>query len=114
MAPPTVAVNQPAKVPPMMIPNRQRIGIRRRRLAILSFTGVFSPDAGGIVPGLNRPMRRTVTHSRIAVTRPGITPPIRAVPTLMVMGEIRQYIMIAMEGGISVDRAPEAAMQPME
>ena len=32
----------------------------------------------------------------------------------MVMGEIRQYIMIAMEGGISVDRAPEAAMQPME
>ena len=76
--------------------------------------GTFSPEAGGMEPGLMRPMIRTVTHSRMAVKRPGMTPPIRAVPTLMVMGEIRQYIMIAMDGGISVDSAPEAAIQPME
>ena len=79
-----------------------------------SFRGSFSPEAGGMEPGLIRPMIRTVTHRRIAVRMPGITPPIRAVPTLMVMGEIRQYIMIAMDGGIRVDSAPEAAIQPME
>lgn len=97
-----------------MMPNRHRIGIKSRRLLSFSFMGTFSPEAGGIVPGLKRPISRTVTQSRIAVKMPGITPPMRAVPTLMVMGEIRQYIMIAIEGGISVDRAPEAAIQPME
>ena len=35
-------------------------------------------------------------------------------PTLMVMGEIRQYMMITIEGGIRVLRAPEAAIQPMD
>ena len=113
-APPTVAVNQPAKVPPMIRPNRQRIGMSRRRDFIFSETGILGPPPGGMEPGLTRPMMRTVTHRATAVMMPGMMPPIRAVPTLMVTGATRQNMIMPMEGGIRVDRAPEAATQPRE
>ena len=114
IAPPTVAVNHPAKVPPMMSPNKSMMGTKRRRVFSFSTMGTFSPPPGGMASLCITPMIRTVAHSARAVASPGMMPPIRAVPTFMVMGDIRQYMMMAMDGGINVDNAPDAAIQPNE
>ena len=79
-----------------------------------STMGTLGPPPGGMLPLEKAPMSRTVIARATAVNRPGPTPHISAVPTFMVMGEIMQYMMIAMEGGISVESAPDAAMQPRE
>ena len=90
------------------------MGISRVSVFNFSFMGTFSPPPGGIASGWIRPMIRIVTQSMKATKSPGITPHINAVPTLMVMGEIIQYMMIAIDGGINVDNAPDAAIHPRE